>query len=167
MSAAPDTVAAGHALDVSNVDVAYRVRGRDRLVLRDVSFHIRKGESYGLVGESGSGKSTMALALMRYLPRNGRVRSGGIMRSTAERHRDTQRYSRRSDQRVIRRATELARPHSSRRDLSVGAGLTAFIDVLTCLSGRGHSRGGEVKWTERTHDRQPLKERDGRSYRTT
>ena len=67
-----------HALDVANVDVAYRVRGRDRLVLRDVSFHIGKGESYGLVGESGSGKSTMALALMRYLPRNGRVRSGGI-----------------------------------------------------------------------------------------
>jgi peptide/nickel transport system ATP-binding protein len=46
--------------------------------LRDVSFRIGRGESYGLVGESGSGKSTMALALMRYLPRNGRVRSGAI-----------------------------------------------------------------------------------------
>jgi ABC-type glutathione transport system ATPase component len=34
-----------HALDVANVDVAYRVRGRDRLVLRDVSFNIRKGDS--------------------------------------------------------------------------------------------------------------------------
>jgi peptide/nickel transport system ATP-binding protein len=76
--AAPGTAVRSHALDVENVDVAYRVRGRDRLVLRDVSFHIRKGESYGLVGESGSGKSTMALALMRYLPRNGRVRTGGI-----------------------------------------------------------------------------------------
>ena len=39
---------------------------------------VGRGESYGLVGESGSGKSTMALALMRYLPRNGRVRSGSI-----------------------------------------------------------------------------------------
>jgi peptide/nickel transport system ATP-binding protein len=66
------------ALDVAGVDVAYRVRGRDRLVLRDVSFRIGRGESYGLVGESGSGKSTMALALMRYLPRNGGVRSGSI-----------------------------------------------------------------------------------------
>ena len=54
------------------------MRGSDRLVLRDVSFRIGRGESYGLVGESGSGKSTMALALMRYLPRNGRVRSGAI-----------------------------------------------------------------------------------------
>ncbi len=80
MSAAPEQTAPERtdALDVASVDVAYRVRGKDRLVLRDVSFRIGRGESYGLVGESGSGKSTMALALMRYLPRNGRVRSGAI-----------------------------------------------------------------------------------------
>jgi peptide/nickel transport system ATP-binding protein len=78
MSAAAETPLVTAALDVANVDVAYRVRGRDRLVLRDVSFQVGRGESYGLVGESGSGKSTMALALMRYLPRNGRVRSGSI-----------------------------------------------------------------------------------------
>ena len=36
------------------------------------------GESYGLVGESGCGKSTAALAVVRYLPRNGRVRGGRI-----------------------------------------------------------------------------------------
>ncbi len=36
------------------------------------------GESYGLVGESGSGKSTVALALVRYLPSNGRVSAGTI-----------------------------------------------------------------------------------------
>ena len=56
----------------------YRVRRQDQRVLRDVSFHIARGESYGLVGESGSGKSTMALAIVRYLARNGRVRSGSI-----------------------------------------------------------------------------------------
>jgi peptide/nickel transport system ATP-binding protein len=78
-AAAPETAPERtNALDVAHVDVAYRVRGKDRSVLRDVSFQIRKGESYGLVGESGSGKSTMALALMRYLPRNGRVSSGAI-----------------------------------------------------------------------------------------
>ncbi len=67
------------ALVVSHMDVSYRVRGQDRLALRDVSFSIRRGESYGLVGESGSGKSTAALALVQYLPRNGRV-SGGTIR---------------------------------------------------------------------------------------
>jgi peptide/nickel transport system ATP-binding protein len=68
----------GPALVVSNMDVTYRVRGQDRLALRDVSFSIRRGESYGLVGESGSGKSTAALALVRYLPSNGRVSAGTI-----------------------------------------------------------------------------------------
>jgi peptide/nickel transport system ATP-binding protein len=68
----------GPALSVSNLDVIYRVREQDRLALRDVSFSISRGESYGLVGESGSGKSTVALALVRYLPSNGRVSAGTI-----------------------------------------------------------------------------------------
>jgi peptide/nickel transport system ATP-binding protein len=66
------------AVQVEHLDVGYRVRGQDRLALRDVSFRIARNESYGLVGESGSGKSTMALALTRYLPRNGRVSGGSI-----------------------------------------------------------------------------------------
>ena len=70
--------AAESALTVEHMDVTYRVRGQDRLALRDVSFRIGRNESYGLVGESGSGKSTVALALTRYLPRNGRVSSGSI-----------------------------------------------------------------------------------------
>jgi peptide/nickel transport system ATP-binding protein len=70
--------APGPALEVSHLDIVYRVRGQDRLALRDVSFSIARGESYGLVGESGSGKSTVALALVRYLPRNGRVSAGTI-----------------------------------------------------------------------------------------
>ncbi|MGD0553968.1 MAG: ABC transporter ATP-binding protein [Streptosporangiaceae bacterium] len=66
------------ALEVSHLDVTYRVREQDRLALKDVSFTIGRGESYGLVGESGSGKSTVALALVRYLPQNGRVSGGTI-----------------------------------------------------------------------------------------
>ena len=54
------------------------MRGRDLVTVRDVSFRIGRGESYGLVGESGSGKSTIALAVVRYLARNGRVSQGRI-----------------------------------------------------------------------------------------
>ena len=66
------------ALRLNDLDVVYRVRGYQRQVLRGISFEIRRGESYGLVGESGCGKSTAALAIVRYLPRNGRVSSGSI-----------------------------------------------------------------------------------------
>jgi len=77
-SAALPSADAPLALSVQHMDVTYRVRGQDRLALRDVSFSVGRGESYGLVGESGSGKSTVALALVRYLPSNGRVSGGAI-----------------------------------------------------------------------------------------
>jgi peptide/nickel transport system ATP-binding protein len=70
--------AADTALEVEHLEVTYAVRGRDRKALKDVSFRIGRGESYGLVGESGSGKSTVAQALTRYLPRNGRVSAGSV-----------------------------------------------------------------------------------------
>lgn len=66
------------ALAVVGLSVAYRVRGRDREVLHDVTFRVRRGEAYGLVGESGCGKSTVALTALAYLPRNGKVTSGRI-----------------------------------------------------------------------------------------
>jgi peptide/nickel transport system ATP-binding protein len=76
-AAGPGT-AAPDALSVEGVDITYRVRGRNLTTVRDVSFRIARGESYGLVGESGSGKSTIALAVVRYLARNGRVSKGSI-----------------------------------------------------------------------------------------
>ncbi len=66
------------ALSVQNIDISYKVHGREQTTVRDVSFRIGRGESYGLVGESGSGKSTIALAVVRYLARNGRVSQGKI-----------------------------------------------------------------------------------------
>ncbi|MGF6968889.1 peptide/nickel transport system ATP-binding protein [Paraburkholderia sp. WC7.3g] len=67
------------ALTVVGLTVTYRIRGRDREVLQDVSFRVRRGEAYGLVGESGCGKSTVAMATLRYLPRNGKVKAGKIV----------------------------------------------------------------------------------------
>ena len=56
-------------IEVQNLNVTFG-RGRNELrAVRDVSFHIAKGESFGLVGESGSGKSTVLRAISR-LPRD-------------------------------------------------------------------------------------------------
>ena len=73
-----EDVSAGPTLAVEHLEITYRVRGQDRPVVRDVSFQVGRRESYGLVGESGSGKSTVALALTRYLARNGRISGGSI-----------------------------------------------------------------------------------------
>ncbi len=62
-------------LDVQDLAVSY---GKRR-VLHGVSLQVAQGACYGLVGESGCGKSTMALALLRALPRGGRVDAGRML----------------------------------------------------------------------------------------
>ena len=73
-----DNLPQADALDVENLEITYRVRGRGLRVVRDVSFRVGRGESFGLVGESGCGKSTIALGIVRYLARNGSVTGGKV-----------------------------------------------------------------------------------------
>jgi peptide/nickel transport system ATP-binding protein len=63
---------------VANLSVAYLTESGPLEAVRDVSFRIDEGESYGLVGESGSGKSTLSRAMVRFLPGNGVVRGGQV-----------------------------------------------------------------------------------------
>ncbi len=63
---------------VEDLTVTYRGETRQTAVA-GVSFSLNPRDAFGLVGESGSGKSTIALAIMRYLPANGRVASGRIV----------------------------------------------------------------------------------------
>ena len=73
------TPVATNAVEIENLTISYRRRGRLLRVINDVSLRIKRGEAYGLVGESGCGKSTVAMALMRYLPANAEVEHGSIL----------------------------------------------------------------------------------------
>jgi peptide/nickel transport system ATP-binding protein len=65
-------------IEVAGLDVVFG-HGGDRVhAVRDVSFRVGQGESFGLVGESGSGKSTVLRALSGLNPRwTGTIRIAG------------------------------------------------------------------------------------------
>lgn len=64
---------------VSGLSVEYDAAGGDVVcALRAIDLDIGAGQTIGVLGESGSGKSSLALALMRLLPRNARIVSGSV-----------------------------------------------------------------------------------------
>ena len=84
----PGIVAPSHPLPMSepargeiqfdHVSFAYPTRP-DTYVLKDISLHIRPGETIAIVGPSGGGKSTLFQLLMRfYDPTQGSIRIDGI-----------------------------------------------------------------------------------------
>lgn len=65
------------ALEVDNLGVRYRTRGREVAAVDGVSFTVEAGRCLGLVGESGSGKSTIGLAVQGLLTRTPDVYTAG------------------------------------------------------------------------------------------
>jgi len=65
-------------LDISDLAIAYKVRGGEIEAVQNVSFTINRGESHGIVGESGCGKSTVAWSIVNFLGQNGYVKRGSI-----------------------------------------------------------------------------------------
>ncbi|HYF19739.1 MAG TPA: oligopeptide/dipeptide ABC transporter ATP-binding protein [Ramlibacter sp.] len=83
------TPATGSLLRVENLSVDFHLRrplSWKKAVLhavRDVSFDIAPGETFGLVGESGSGKSTIGRAILQLVqPSAGRILLDGVDTST-------------------------------------------------------------------------------------
>jgi peptide/nickel transport system ATP-binding protein len=66
-------------LDVRHLQVRYGTRAAEVTVIPDLSLSLDAGEAFGLVGESGCGKSTVALSIVRYLGRAGRLAGGQIL----------------------------------------------------------------------------------------
>ncbi|MFM2356904.1 MAG: hypothetical protein RLZZ528_2640 [Pseudomonadota bacterium] len=68
----------GPILEIENLSISFFTRLREIPAVMDFSCTVMPGEAMGLVGESGCGKSTVALAVMRDLGKNGRIVGGTI-----------------------------------------------------------------------------------------
>ena len=66
-------------LALENARISYFTRAGEVNVIPGLTFALAAGEAMGLVGESGCGKSTVALAIVRYLGRAGRIMGGRIL----------------------------------------------------------------------------------------
>lgn len=54
-------------------------RGRESVIVKEVSFEVEPGEVVALIGESGSGKTTIALSLMGYARSGTKIAGGSII----------------------------------------------------------------------------------------
>ena len=65
-------------LKVDNLNMHYETIAGNVTAVKDVSFSINKGESFGLVGESGCGKTSVAMSLLQLQADNAKISSGSI-----------------------------------------------------------------------------------------
>lgn len=63
-----------HMLEVKNLEVSFRQRGKEIPVVRGVDFTVNDQEILAIVGESGSGKSLSSLSIMGLLEENAVVK---------------------------------------------------------------------------------------------
>ena len=74
MEATPDIP----VLECKNVSISYYTRSGEIPAVIDFNLKVMPGEAVGIVGESGCGKSTVALAIMQYMGKNGAIVGGEI-----------------------------------------------------------------------------------------
>lgn len=65
-------------LEVQNLGVEFYTEEGVVTAVDDLSYHIDRGEKFGIVGESGAGKSVTALALLNLIEDPGRIVNGSI-----------------------------------------------------------------------------------------
>nr|WP_295606910.1 ATP-binding cassette domain-containing protein [uncultured Methanobrevibacter sp.] len=71
-------------ISFENVDFGY---GDDDLVIKDLSFKVKKGEKIAIVGETGAGKTTIVKLLMRFYDLNGgEIKIDGVNINNYDKH---------------------------------------------------------------------------------
>ncbi|MEO0678973.1 MAG: ABC transporter ATP-binding protein [Pseudomonadota bacterium] len=68
----------GPILEIENLSISFFTRAGEIPAVMDFDCVVQPGEAMGLVGESGCGKSTVALGVMQYLGKNGKIVGGSI-----------------------------------------------------------------------------------------
>ena len=66
-------------LVVKNLNMHYETLAGDVQAVKNVSFSVKEGESFGLVGESGCGKTSVAMSLLQLQADNAKISSGSIV----------------------------------------------------------------------------------------
>ena len=66
-------------LQVRDLSIRFATPGGHIDAVKHVAFRLRQASTVALVGESGSGKSAVSQAILRILPRNGKIASGQIL----------------------------------------------------------------------------------------
>jgi peptide/nickel transport system ATP-binding protein len=66
-------------VEVKNLKIQFNVRDGIVKAVDGATFEIRRGQTVGIIGESGCGKSVTARAILRMVPKPGRVAGGEIL----------------------------------------------------------------------------------------
>ncbi len=69
----------GPVLECKDLSISYYTRAATIPAVQDFNLVLNKNETIGLVGESGCGKSTVAMAIMRYMGKNGAITGGQVL----------------------------------------------------------------------------------------
>ncbi|MCS7088683.1 MAG: ABC transporter ATP-binding protein [Thermoflexales bacterium] len=73
-------------LEVQDLKVEFNIRGGVVKAVDGLTFDVKRGQTMGIIGESGCGKSVTARAILRMIPKPGKITGGRILYYRRPRH---------------------------------------------------------------------------------
>jgi oligopeptide/dipeptide ABC transporter ATP-binding protein len=139
-------------LDVRNLKKNFTATKKILRAVDDVSFIIRKGETFGLVGESGCGKSTLGKTVLRLLePDSGQIYFEG--RDVLKIKNDEMRHLRKDMQIIFQDPFGSLNPR-----------MTIYSNILRAIKVHGLYRGKERQRVDDVLSYVDLSSEDGRRH---